>query len=78
MLDHNKDIKAFAAYLEKTEKWVILSKEEHKFIKGITDNIGTMRKNLADLDLIEDEDFGRMTKLNYDSMIEKNRKIIEG
>ena len=37
-----------------------------------------MRANLAGLELIENEDFARMTQLNYDDMIKKNKKIIEG
>lgn len=77
LLDSNEHIKKFAGYLETTEHWSNLSKEDRKFIKGITENAETMRKNLASLELIEDDDFARMTKLNYDYMIEKNKKIIE-
>lgn len=78
LLDHNDDIKSFAAYLENSDHWSTLNKEDQKFIKGITDNAAKMRANLAGLELIENENFERMTQLNYDDMIEKNKKIIEG
>jgi hypothetical protein len=78
LLDHNDDIKSFAAYLENSDHWSTLNGEDQKFIKGITDNAKKMRANLAGLELIENEDFARMTQLNYDLMIEKNKKIIEG
>jgi len=77
LLDHNNDIKSFAAYLENSDHWSTMNNEDQKFIKGITDNVEKMRANLEGLGLIENEDFARMTQLNYDHMIEKNKKIIE-
>ncbi|HSO57236.1 MAG TPA: hypothetical protein VLQ66_03275 [Paenisporosarcina sp.] len=42
-----------------------------------TDKKEELPKNMAALDLIEDSDFDRMVKLNYDQLMEK-KKIIEG
>lgn len=78
LLDSNEEIQAFATYLKETQEWSSMSREERKFIQGITDNKEQMQKNLIALDLVEDEDFERMTKLNYNNMIEKNKIIIEG
>lgn len=78
LLDHNDDIKSFARYLKKSDAWSTSNREDKKFILGITENREKMQKSLVGLDLIEDEDFERMIQLNYDCMIEKNKKIIQG
>lgn len=78
LLDSNEEIIAFATYLIETQEWSSMSREERKFIKGITDNKEVMQKNLIALDLVEDQDSERMTQLNYDYMMEKNKKIIYG
>lgn len=69
---------SFAAYLKKTPEWSGMSKEERKFIQAIADNKEEMQKNMDALNLIEDRDFDHMVQLNYDNLMEKNKKIIEG
>jgi hypothetical protein len=78
LLDSSEEILAFAAYLEKAEEWSDMSKEERKFIQGIAANKEELPEKMAALDLIEDSDFDRMVQLNYDRLMEKNKKIIEG
>lgn len=78
LLDQNDEIKSFASYLKKSDEWSTFNREDRKFILGITENVVKMQKNLVGLDVIKDEDFERMTQLNYDYMIEKNKKIITG
>ena len=78
LLNSNEEIQAYETSLEKTQEWSSMSREEKRFIKGITDNKEVMQKNLIALDLVEDNDFERMTQLNYDYMMEKNKKIIAG
>lgn len=78
LLTENEEIRTFAAYLETTEGWRSLTKDQRTFIKGITENREKMQNNLDGLQLIVDEDLEKMEELNYASMIEKNNKIIEG
>ncbi|MGK7376613.1 hypothetical protein ACSFXN_02155 [Planococcus sp. 1R117A] len=78
LLEKNAEIKAFASFLKKSEGWNGLGQEPQKFVLGITDNAEKMRKNLNGLNVIADQDFENMKKLNYDKMIEDNKKIIEG
>lgn len=78
LLDQNAEIRSFINSLERTNGWSDLTKDERIFVKGITENIDKMRKNLEGLDLIIVEDFNEMKKLNYGKMIEDNKKIIEG
>ncbi|WKA58003.1 hypothetical protein QWY16_16090 [Planococcus shenhongbingii] len=78
LLEKNAEIQAFASFLKTTEDWNRLGEESQKFVQGITDNAEKMRKNLNGLNVIADQDFENMKKLNYDKMIEDNKKIIEG
>ncbi len=78
LLDTSEEILAFAAYLEKTPEWSDMSKEERKFIQSIAANKEELPEKMAALDLIEDSDFDRMVQLNYDQLMVKNKKIIEG
>ena len=78
LLDQNAEIRTFTNYLERTNGWSDLTKDERTFVKGITENIDKMRKNLEGLGLIVVEDFEEMKKLNYDKMIEENKKIVAG
>lgn len=78
LLDSSEEILAFAAYLEKTPEWSDMSKEERKFIQSIAANKEELPEKMAALDLIQDSDFDRMVQLNYDRLMEKNKKIIEG
>lgn len=77
LLDYSEDIQTFASYLEKTQEWSNLSKEERKFIQNIADNKKELQNNIAALEVIEDSDFERMIQLNYAYLMEKNKKIIE-
>lgn len=76
ILDNHKEIQAFAAYLESTDSWSGLGKDPQTFLKGITDNAEKMRQNLNGLNMIENEDFETMKKLNYEKMIAENKEII--
>jgi hypothetical protein len=78
LLDYSEEIMSFAAYLEKTPEWSVMSKEERKFIQTIADKKEELQKNIDALNVIEDSDFDRMVQLNYDNLMEKNKKIIEG
>lgn len=77
LLDHGEDIQAFASYLGKKQEWSNLSKEEQKFIQSIADNKKELQNNIVALGVIEDSDFERMVNLNFDHLMEKNKKIIE-
>lgn len=78
LLEKNAEIQAFASFLKTTEGWSGLEQETQKFIQGITSNTEKMRKSLNGLNVISDGDFEKMKKLNYDKMIDDNKKIIEG
>ncbi|TCI80379.1 hypothetical protein EVJ20_03440 [Exiguobacterium sp. SH0S1] len=71
-------IQAFAAFLENTQEWSSLSREEKKFIKRIAVGKENMQKNMDALNVLEANDFDQMVKLNYDHLINKNKAIIEG
>ncbi|MGO1060665.1 hypothetical protein ACTL32_16255 [Planococcus sp. FY231025] len=78
LLEKNSEIQAFASFLTTTEGWERMGKESQKFVQGITGNVEKMRKSLKGLNVIPGNDFEEMKKLNYDKMVEDNKKIIEG
>lgn len=78
ILEKNSEIKAFVSFLKNSGSWNELAKDTQKFVQGITDNTEKMRKSMAGLNVIPDDNFEKMEKLNYEKMIEENKKIIEG
>jgi hypothetical protein len=78
LLEKNSAIQAFASFLKGTEGWKHMGKESQKFVLGIGGNVESMRKSQTGLNVIPDSDFEKMKKLNYDKMVEDNKKIIEG
>ncbi|MCJ1908056.1 hypothetical protein [Planococcus ruber] len=77
LVQKNEEIRSFAAYLEKQDGWDRLMKEEQKFVKGIAENKDMLQKNLRNLDMAEHADYETMTALNFERMVEKNKKSID-
>lgn len=74
---YEKDIEAFVAYLQTQEGWKDLDKAGQAFLKGITKDMRKAKKELDEMDVLVDENPGKMFQLNYSRMIERNKQAIE-
>lgn len=77
LLDKNKELRAFADFLESARNGRQLNKNQMDFVKGITENRDIMKLSLTKLNMIEEKDLKKMEELNYVYSAEKNRRIIE-
>ncbi|MBM6615479.1 hypothetical protein JTF06_11310 [Desemzia sp. RIT804] len=78
LVEKNNQIKAYVAYLESTDAWDKMTKDQRTFIKGVTETKEKLQENLEDLGLIEDEDEEKMLQLNYEYAIKLNEEQMIG
>lgn len=76
LVEWNEEIRAFVAYLKKTDGFKELSKDGREFAEGITENKDKLQKNLEALDLITNEDPEKMIQLNLERHKKRNEEQI--
>lgn len=77
IVNQNQDIEGYVKYLKEQPGWQSLDRDTKTFLQEITKNRSKIRKDVADLNIIPDPDPKEMFRINYDKMIQMNKRAME-